>query len=281
MDPPVGATNSLGTERATWGSVTYSYQSSSGLLSSRERIDGKYYSISNQAVLRAGVRPMSLLDIQLVMPVLNIRNRADGLEARSLFGQGDLSIFTAWHPWREDESGDFAGGMFGLKGLYYRSGIKFPTGRAERDLDLSTGPASLLQLGTGTTDLLAGVHYTGTAGGFSIFAGLDVQVALHKNRYGFRPGEEFRFNTGFGYTVFNMLTFGASVGSLHLTKDQIDGKAHPDTGSHFWFFTPSVLVKPIKQLGFNLSVRIPIIRRSKNPSTGDLISLGVSWFIEF
>lgn len=281
MDPPVGAADNLDTTRATWGSVTYSYQSSSGLFSSRERIDGKYYTISNQAVLRAGVRPVSILDIQFVLPVLNIRNRANGLEARSLFGQGDLSIFTDWHPWRADEAGDFAGGMFSLKGLYFRGGIKFPTARAERDLDLGTGPASLLQLGTGTTDLLAGVHYTGTAGGFSIFAGLDAQIALHKNRHGFRPGEEFRFNTGFSYTFIDMVTLGARVSSLHLTKDHIDGEAHPDTGSHFWFFTPFVSVRPIKQLAINLSVRVPVIRRSKNPSTGDLFSIGVSWFIKF
>lgn len=277
MDSPVGATNDLATGRATWGSVTYSYQSSSGLFSSRERIDGKYYTISNQAVLRAGVRPMALLDVQLVMPVLNIRNRASDLPGRSLFGQGDLSIFTDLHPWRTDESG----GMFSLSGLFFRGGIKFPTGRAERDLDLSRGPPTLLQLGTGTLDALLGVHYAGSAAGFKIFFGVDAQIALHENRYGFRPAEEFRTATGFSYTFFEMLTLGAAVSSLHVTKDHINGDAHPDTGSHFWFFTPSVSLRPLPQLGINLSVRIPVIRRSKNPSTGDLLSIGVSWFIEF
>ncbi len=254
------------------------------MFSGDEEFPGKYRTISHQAVLRGGIRPHQLVDVGLVVPFFHIRNRGAGLPDRTLFGLGDMLLISDWHPWRgwetDGESG-LADGMFSLGGLAFRGGFKLPTGRAERDLDLSRGSATLLQLGTGTLGYVGGVSFTGSAHGWTIFARGDVQVPLHENRYGFRPGVALSTATGFSYTFFDMLTPGLALSSLHLGKDFVDGEPHPNTGSHFWFLTPSLGLEIVPGFGIHASVRIPFVRRSKNPSTGDLFSIGVNWSIEF
>lgn len=254
------------------------------MFSGSESFPGRYRTVSHQGVLRAGLRPIPALDLLLVQPFFHIRNRGAGLPDRTLLGQGDLTILADWYPWRGEEdapASDFAGGIFSLEGLSFRGGFKLPTGRAENDLDLGRGPATLLQLGTGTLDALLGVHFTGRAEDFTIFLRADVQVALHENRFGFRPAEVFTTATGFSYTFVDRVSAGIALSTLHFTKDRFDGEVHPDTGSHFWFLTPSVSVKVSEGIALHTSVRVPVIRRSKNPSTGDLFSIGLSWSIEF
>jgi hypothetical protein len=250
------------------------------LLSGDEEFPGKYRTISHQAVLRGGLRLHPLVDIDLVVPFFHIRNRAAGLPDRTLFGQGDMLLISDWHPWRASQP-DSADRMFSLGGLAFRGGFKLPTGRPERDLNLSQGPATLLQLGTGTLDFVGGAGFTGSAHGWTIFARASLQVPLHENRYGFTPGITVSTATGFSYTFFHMLTPGLALSTLHLGKDFVDDEPHPDTGSHFWFLTPSLALQIVPGIGLHASVRIPFIRRSKNPSTGDLFSIGVNWSIEF
>jgi hypothetical protein len=195
-----------------------------------------------------------------------------------------MLLISDWHPWRgwqPDGEPELADGMFTLGGLAFRGGFKLPTGRPERNLNLSQGPATLLQLGTGTLDFVGGASFTGSAHGWTIFARASFQVPLYENRYGFTPGITVSTATGFSYTFLDMLTTGLTLSTLHLGKDFVDGEPHPDTGSHFWFLTPSLALQIVPGFGVHASVRIPFIRRSKNPSTGDLFSIGVNWSIEF
>lgn len=284
MDLPVGDVGNLGFLRATWGSVTYGYQSSSGLLGKKMSFPDKYRTITHQATLRAGVRPIPMLDLQLVAPFYHFRNRANELPGQTLTGQGDMRLFSDWYPWREEEfppGNDIADGMFSLRGFGFRGGFKFPTGRAEKDLDLSRGPATLMQLGTGTVDVMTGVQFTGHLDGFTIFFRADAQIPLHRNQYGFRPGETITTGTGFGYTFAHVVTPALSLTTLHTLRDTEDGRTHGDTGSNFVFLTPSVAVRVIHALTLHASVRVTLIRDSDNPPTGEFFSIGASWFFEF
>ncbi len=221
------------------------------------------------------------MDFGLVVPVFHIRNRAAGLANRTLFGLGDMLLISDWHPWRGAGESTVAHGVFSLGGLAFRGGFSLPTGRPEADLDLTQGPATLLQLGTGTLGLVTGISFTGSAHGWTVFARADALVPLHENRYGFMPAVTVSTAAGFSYTFFDMLTPGLALSTLHLAKDRIDGDPHADTGSHFWFITPSLALQVAPGLGVHAAVRVPFIRRSKNPSTGDLFSIGLNWSIGF
>ncbi|MBK8206034.1 MAG: hypothetical protein IPK87_04465 [Planctomycetes bacterium] len=281
---PVGDVGNLGYENATWGSVTYGYQSSSGLLGKKMPFPDKYRTVTHQVTLRAGLRVIPILDVQLTMPFYSYRNRARDLLDLDLFGQGDAQLFADFFPWRNLEDppgGDLAGGMFSLRGLGFRGGFKLPTGRAERDLDPSRGPSILMQLGTGTLDFMTGVQFAGHLDGFTIFFRADMQLPLHTNSHGFRPGETFAFATGLGYTFEHIVTPALTISTLHLLRDTLDGKRHPDTGGNFVFVTPSVAVRVIHALTLHASVRFTPAKDSNNPSTGEIYSIGASWFIEF
>lgn len=281
---PVGDVGNLGFENATWGSVTYGYQSSSGLLGRPQAFPDKYRTITHQATVRAGIRAMPILDVGLSIPFFSYRNRARDLPTLNLFGQGDMQVFADVFPWRdmEDPPGnDLADGMFSLRGLGFRGGFKLPTGRAERDLDLSRGPATLMQLGTGTFDFMTGVQFTGHLEGFTIFFRADAQLPLHSNIHGFRPGPMFALATGVGYTIAHIVTPALTVSTLHTLKDTMDGRLHPDTGANFVFITPSVAVRVVHALTLHASMRFTLLRDSANPGTGEIYSIGASWFFEF
>ena len=249
-----------------------------------KRYPGMYRTISHQATLRAGVRPDALVDLQFSLPFYYFRNRARDLENFNLVGQGDTSLLSDWFPWRALETApgdDVVSGLLSLRGLSFRGGFKLPTGRAEKDLDISRGPATLLQLGSGTLDAVLGVQFTGHLGGFTLFHRTEVRVALMQNAHGFRPGEQVSTATGGGYTAWHRLTAALTVSTLHFGKDRVDGRAHPMTGSHFWFVTPSVSVRLVDQLSLYASMRVRIISRTRYPGTGELFSVGASWFVAF
>ena len=138
-----------------------------------------------------------------------------------------------------------------------------------------------MQLGTGTLDIMTGVQFTGHLEGFTIFFRADAQVALHRNSYGFRPGEMFSIATGFGYTFEHLVTPALTISTLHTLRDTLDGRAHPDTGSNFVFLTPSVAVRVVHALSLHASMRFTLLRDSENPGTGEIYSIGASWFFEF
>lgn len=100
---------------------------------------------------------------------------------------------------------------FGLQSSYgLQLGLKLPTGRFNQDF--ATGPEAGepldrgLQLGNGTTDLLAGFSYfSRLAGSLGCFAQVMLDQPLH-SRDGFRPGASLAVNGGIRLLTTGRLT---------------------------------------------------------------------------
>ncbi|MEE9311551.1 MAG: hypothetical protein V3V10_03980 [Planctomycetota bacterium] len=268
---PVGETLQHGEGIRVWANGTYSHQRSAVGVDDNE-FAGQYRTTSNLFISRAGFQPFEYLQFNLVLPFLSISNRANGLPDFDLFGQGDASVFANYSPWTDEIL---------LEGLSFRGGLKLPTGRAEKDLDLSQGPATLLQLGSGTLDLILGAQFKVAVAGFNLFGRVSVLAPLHENEHGFKPSDLLSMSVGADYHFLDIVTASLTISTLHLNKDKIDGDEFSNSGGSFLFVTPAVSVEVATGLSIYISSRISFIRNSYNPANGPLFGLGLNWTVSF
>ncbi|MCF6227617.1 MAG: transporter [Planctomycetes bacterium] len=271
MDLPVGQAQNQNEGSLLWVNGTYSYQQSEVGIDDNE-YPGQYRTTSNLFILRAGFQPVDELRFGLVLPFLSLSNRANDLEDFDLFGQGDASLVVDYSPWKGEQL---------LGGLSFRGGFKLPTGRAEKDLDLLQGPATLLQLGSGTLDFILGTQFTLAFSDFNVFGRIGLQSPLHDNSYEFKPSDMLNLSVGGNYHFLEIVTASLSLSTLMLNKDKVDGKEFKNSGGSFLFVTPAVSVDIAEGLSVNVSGRINFISNSYNPKNGTLFSLGLSWAISF
>jgi hypothetical protein len=251
--------------------ITFSHQQSSETIESGN-FPRQYRTRSNLMIIRSSLRITELFKAGLVIPFASIQNRARDLPHHDLFGQGDVSAFVDYTPFSEDF----------LDGLSFRGGLKLPTGRSEKDLDLNNGPATLLQLGSGTLDWMLGAQFRlSPIEDLNTYARLGLQIPLHRNNYGFRPSDMLSFAIGADFSFDDMWTASLSFSSLVLNEASVDGDNFNKSGGSFLFMTPSIAADIGYGLSAYASLRLSMIRNSHNPANGPLISLGLNWTLGF
>jgi hypothetical protein len=236
-----------------------------------------YASDVQQVTLRASVEPWPDWSFHLLAPWLHIRNRASDLPDQNLQGLGDFSLFADWKPWR----GRSPDTLFTPAGLGFRAGLKLPTGRAAQEVDVARGPATLLQLGTGTWDPLLGVHYVGRLDDLALLHDTFVKLSLGQGPNGFQPGQEFHTVVGAGYTLWDRVTPNLALSGLFITRDRQDGRELSRTGSAFLFVTPGVSVSLPAGLSLFGSLRVPVFSDTRQSGLGELWSVGVRWVVHW
>jgi len=261
--------------------ITYSWQESDEIFRGRRRQENPndVSTIFRQETLHVNWKALDELELNLLVPRVEIHNEALGQENVNLEGLGDLSFFLDWGPWRPQRPEGEKESLFALRGLSFLVGLKFPTGEQNDDVVPGVTPPSLLQLGTGTYDPLVGVQYRGRTGDFAIFHTTSAQISGGASEGGLKPGDVLQTSTGVAYEPFDCCTPSLAIEGLFRDKDVLNGDTIDNTGSSFWFITPAISVRIADRLCLDGSVRIPLYRNVDRTQLvpGELWTVGVSW----
>jgi hypothetical protein len=165
-------------------------------------------------------------------------------------GIGDIRVVGHYSGLFEDKT---SGLILGLKFATGETGADFSGGAATGQLGVSLDPG--LQLGTGSTDVIAGAYTSGTVSTYGWFVQGTLQHAVSRlateaNGTTYRPGDSYLLNTGIRYAGF-----GAAVSPMlqlninHREYDQGTGVANdpftgsPISGGNLVYLSPGATVR--------------------------------------
>jgi hypothetical protein len=158
-------------------------------------------------------------------------------------------------------------------------GIKLPTGRYNVTNDEGDEAERMLQPGTGTTDLLAGVFYNRAVPGLGwLFAQARFEAALDsKDQY--RPGNRFYVDLGLRYSLASKLSLEAQLNAVVKSHDYGNNAEPDESGGKFLFFTPGVTYTLTQSLQLYAFIQLPLYQYVNGVQlTAHWATLGgVSW----
>jgi len=168
--------------------------------------------------------------------------------------------------WHFNELGDLrVNGRYQLQlhteapsSLGFSLGIKLPTGRHDITNDDGELAERMLQPGSGTTDLLAGVFYNRAVAGVGwVFAQAHIEAAMNsKDQY--RPGNRYFIDLGYRYPLTSRLSLQAQLNAVVKSHDYGDNAEPDESGGKYLFFTPGVSYALTKSLQVYAFVQLPI-----------------------
>ncbi|MFA5057218.1 MAG: hypothetical protein WC485_03825 [Opitutaceae bacterium] len=154
----------------------------------------------------------------------------------------------------------------GLQNSYsLQLGLKLPTGRF--DQNFATGPQAGalldrgLQLGTGTTDLLAGCSYFSRP---SVSLGWFAQVMLDQplaSRDGFRPGASFALNGGLRLLTTGWLTPQIQLNARWDGRETGVNADHENSGATMVYASPGLTAELGSRCHAYAFVQLPVYQR--------------------
>jgi outer membrane putative beta-barrel porin/alpha-amylase len=168
--------------------------------------------------------------------------------------------------WHFDEIGDArVTGRYQLdlhaeapSALGFSLGLKLPTGRFDVTNDEGEEAERMLQPGSGTLDLLAGVFYNRVIPGIgSVFAQARLEAALD-SRDQYRPGNRVLVDVGWRYPLGTKWSVQAQINAVVKSHDYGDNAEPDESGGKFLFFTPGVsyaVTRSLQVFGF---VQLPL-----------------------
>ncbi len=142
--------------------------------------------------------------------------------------------------------------------LGFALGLKLPTGPHDTSNDAGEQAERMLQPGSGTTDVLAGVFYNRAVAGFGwIFAQARFEAAIDASDQ-YRPGNRYFFDLGYRYPLTSRLSLQAQLNAVVKSHDYGDNAEPDESGAKYLFFTPGMsyaLTKSLQVYGF---VQLPL-----------------------
>ena len=162
-------------------------------------------------------------------------------------------------------------------------GLKLPTGRF--DQNFADGPQAGelldrgLQLGTGTTDLLAGASwFTRPAENFGYFASVMLLQPL-ASRDGFLPSTSLTLSTGVRWLNSSRFTPQLQLNLKTEGREHGEQADTPNSGSTIAYLSPGVTAEVTAQTSAFVFVQLPVYQRVNGLQLEPkwLLSLGVRW----
>jgi hypothetical protein len=141
-------------------------------------------------------------------------------------------------------------------------GLKLPTGSFKERNDAGELAERSLQPGTGTTDAIAGVFFTGTGPGPNAtwFADATGTFALN-TRDDYRPGVRLGVNGGVRYSFTREWAGLLQLNFLYKDHDKGQAAEPADSGGTFWFLNPGVSWLATPGLQVFAYVQLPLYQR--------------------
>ena len=137
-------------------------------------------------------------------------------------------------------------------------GIKLPTGKFDIANEDGETAERMLQPGTGTTDLLAGVFYNralGRPGSIFIQARLE-SATDSRDRY--RPGDRVFLDFGYRYPLTSKLALQAQLNAALKEHDRGDNAEPDDSGGKFLYLTPGLSYAATRSVQVYGFVQLPL-----------------------
>lgn len=121
------------------------------------------------------------------------------------------------------------------------AGLKLPTGERNGKNDAGEAAERTLQLGTGSTDLIAGLFAKGAVGETALrwFAHTQLQHAI-ATKDDFRPGDEVTLDVGLRYLATDALTANLQLNSRYKRRDSGANAEPTESGGKFVYISPGI-----------------------------------------
>ena len=140
----------------------------------------------------------------------------------------------------------------------YTLGLKLPTGRHDITNDEGELAERMLQPGTGTTDLLAGVFYNRALSQLGwVFMQARFEMALDSSDQ-YRPGNRIYVDLGYRYPLNPKWSLQAQLNAVYKSHDYGNNAEPDESGGKFLFFTPGVSYALSKSLQLYAFVQLPL-----------------------
>lgn len=201
------------------------------------------------------------LNLNAVIPRVDIHRRATGVPDLNIHGIGDTAFYAQLHPFRiKAAESEPSGVRKALDGLSLIIGMETPTGEDSGTPVIGAATPSLLQAGSGTWDPIVGVECELRKGNLVAYHQSTAILRIGESSAGLNPGDALIVVTGVGYRVADRVLPTLSVDTILRGSESIRGAAIANTGAALTFLTPGVSVKLRENIALEGSARIPIHR---------------------
>lgn len=212
------------------------------------------------------------LVLSAAIPRLEIHADQPGMPDVDLEGLGDVALLAEWWPCRGD------GEEHSRSGASILLGVELPTGEeADAPASGATAP-SLLQLGSGTYDPIAGLRWVGGVDRVTLFGSATVQLAGGVSDNGLRPGGVLELEAGAGTQLHERIAASAALEAVWRQHDHLNRDRLEETRSALWFATPGLSVRLGEHWTLDASVRLPLWRHVSQVqlAPGPRVSVGLA-----
>ena len=158
-------------------------------------------------------------------------------------------------------------------------GVKLPTGKTDVANDDGDQAERMLQPGSGTTDLLAGVFYNRLIPSFgAVFVQARIETALNSDDQ-YRPGNRYYVDLGARYPLTSQLSLQAQLNVVIKSRDYGQNAEPQQSGGKFLYLTPGVSYAFNRALQIYAFVQLPLYQYVNGVQlTSDWAVLGgASW----
>ena len=244
--------------------------------------------------LRCGVTDAWTVDVTLTYPHYTYRLKPPGGERRRFRFRGPGDTFVS------------LGRSFGLGGteepedtllgdehtamppgepgptLSVWGGVSLPTGSTERpDPRIVTRDVSVsnLQTGTGTVDPVLRARLEMPLDPLRLFAEAAARFPVYENRHRYRTGDAETFALGAEIPVLPRVTAVLSVMGQRVARDRFDGEDVGVGGARWVYLVPGVAWQVTDTAAVDVSVRLPVYRRTetKLSDSSAVFQVGLSY----
>jgi hypothetical protein len=193
-------------------------------------------------------------------------------------GFTDFRAYLLWSPWAPDEPA--LAPFLSEQNLHFAVGLSLPTAE---DRPSSPPVDRDGQLGSGSVDFRIGITYWGyLTPEWCAFASGSLIVDTGYDLAGYRNSPSYSLRAGAGWMPLPQLqlyaSFRVNFSDKNFSEPEPDG-IDADSGGTFWYFAPSVVVKPVDRLILDAALSLPLFHDVNGSQVlpGITIVFGISY----
>ena len=210
--------------------------------------------------------------LSLTLPYTDAWFNEGGAPRNSIEGLGDIRFVASWYPWLSRDN-EF------LKSWGLSFGIIFPTGKDAPQALVGTAVPTVLQLGTGTYQLIAGFTHTLKFSNWYVETQAQLTFPLGDNHSGYKPAPLWSGSVSLEHALTKRFDFRFACLLSHAQEDTLSGVEITNTGSTVIELQPEILWELSDLISANASVAIPVYRnvRSTQIGVGSRFNIGLNF----